>query len=55
MSGFRLSSGGELGIFLEMQQGSQTSLRVLRGTRDSIESMQGYLALSHVERELGVL
>ena len=31
VSGFLLSSGGELGIFLEMQQGSQTSLRVVKG------------------------
>ena len=32
VSGLLLGSGGELGLFLEVQQGSQTSLHVVRGS-----------------------
>ena len=32
LSGLLSSSGGELGLFLEVQQGSQTSLHVVRGS-----------------------
>ena len=40
-------------IFLEVQQGSQTSLRVVRGNVGvPFESLQGNQALSQVEGEL---
>ena len=51
VSGLLSSSGGKLGLFLEVQQG-----RDLPSCSEvPFESVQGNQALSHVEGEFGVL